>query len=269
MRYLLAIVPFALVATLSAQTLPHRHKRFSSAAACSPRRRLGTRRISSSRWPRSRPTSPDRTMMMMRTLPTSFNVTNLPLRTLIMQAYRLSNYQLVGASELDRLRALRHRRQSARRLDAGSDDADAARPARGSVQAEGARRNAGDADLRARAGARATASSGRSCRRAPMIARRFSRSVARPRQAARAGGSGPVPFTMPGPNEKPVCTISMRPTPVTNGLPVLIFQGRRPADAGHRESDLRSSSTNASSIARDSPVCTISSCSSRWAGRCH
>jgi uncharacterized protein (TIGR03435 family) len=37
------------------------------------------------------------TMMMMRTLPTSFNVSNLPLRTLIMQAYRLSNYQLVGA----------------------------------------------------------------------------------------------------------------------------------------------------------------------------
>ena len=28
-------------------------------------------------------------------------------------------------------------------------------------------------------------------------------------QAARAGGAGPVPFTMPGPNEKPVCTMSM------------------------------------------------------------
>ena len=34
--------------------------------------------------------------MMMRTLPTSFNVTNLPLRMLITQAYRVSGYQLVG-----------------------------------------------------------------------------------------------------------------------------------------------------------------------------
>ena len=40
-------------------------------------------------------------------------------------------------------------------------------------------------------------------------------------QAARAGGAGPVPFTMPGPNEKPVCTINMRPMPATNGPPVM------------------------------------------------
>ena len=32
--------------------------------------------------------------------------------------------------------------------------------------------------------------------------------------AARAGGGGPVPFMPPGPNEKPVCTLSMRPFPV-------------------------------------------------------
>jgi uncharacterized protein (TIGR03435 family) len=42
--------------------------------------------------------------------------------------------------------------------------------------------------------------------------------------AARAGGAGAVPFTMPGPNEKPVCTISMRPLQVTNGVPVLSFR---------------------------------------------
>jgi uncharacterized protein (TIGR03435 family) len=43
--------------------------------------------------------------------------------------------------------------------------------------------------------------------------------------AARAGGAGPVPFTPPGPNEKPVCTITMRPTPVQNGIPLLNFRG--------------------------------------------
>lgn len=35
-------------------------------------------------------------MISMRTLPTSFNVTNMPLRMLIVQAYRVSGYQLVG-----------------------------------------------------------------------------------------------------------------------------------------------------------------------------
>jgi uncharacterized protein (TIGR03435 family) len=43
--------------------------------------------------------------------------------------------------------------------------------------------------------------------------------------AARGSGAGPIPFTPPGPNEKPVCTISMRPIPVANGatntVPVL------------------------------------------------
>lgn len=43
--------------------------------------------------------------------------------------------------------------------------------------------------------------------------------------AARGSGAGPVPFTPPGPNEKPVCTISMRPVPVTGGLPLMNFRG--------------------------------------------
>jgi uncharacterized protein (TIGR03435 family) len=43
--------------------------------------------------------------------------------------------------------------------------------------------------------------------------------------AARGGGAGPTPFVMPGPNEKPVCTINMRPTPVPNGIPLLNLRG--------------------------------------------
>ena len=39
--------------------------------------------------------------------------------------------------------------------------------------------------------------------------------------AARGSGPGPIPFTPPGPNEKPVCSMSMRPTPVPNGPPLM------------------------------------------------
>src|SRR4029079_10822527 len=46
--------------------------------------------------------------------------------------------------------------------------------------------------------------------------------------AARGSGAGPIPFTPPGPNDKPVCTISMRPMPMANGatntMPVLSFR---------------------------------------------
>jgi uncharacterized protein (TIGR03435 family) len=93
------------------------------------------------------------TMMMMRTLPTSFNVTNVPLRLLIQQAYRLSDYQAGrGPSWIDS-----ERFDIVAKAPEGSTPEQTmlmlARSARRAVQAQGARRNAGDAGLRARAGA--------------------------------------------------------------------------------------------------------------------
>jgi uncharacterized protein (TIGR03435 family) len=92
MRYLLAIAPLALVVSLSAQT---------PATAVF----IGGQQPPAPPWDaphlefevasvKTNKSGP--TMMAMRTLPTSFNVTNVLLRLLITQAYRLSGYQLVG-----------------------------------------------------------------------------------------------------------------------------------------------------------------------------
>ena len=92
MRQLLALVPLLTVVTLSAQT---------PAAVF-----IGGQQPPAPPWDaphlefevasvKSNKTGP--AMMAMRTLPTSFNVTNVPLRLLITQAYRLSGYQMVGA----------------------------------------------------------------------------------------------------------------------------------------------------------------------------
>ena len=91
MRYALAIVPFALVATLSAQT-PAAVFIGGQAPPAPPWDAPHLQfDVASVKANKSGPA-----MMMMRTLPTSFNVTNLPLRMLIVQAYRVSGYQLVG-----------------------------------------------------------------------------------------------------------------------------------------------------------------------------
>ncbi|HEY9465653.1 MAG TPA: TIGR03435 family protein, partial [Vicinamibacterales bacterium] len=91
MRYLLALVPFALVATLSAQT----------AATLF----IGGQPPPAPPWDAphlefevaSVKTNTSGPMMSaMRTVPSEFRMTNIPLRILIVQAYRLSGYQLIG-----------------------------------------------------------------------------------------------------------------------------------------------------------------------------
>jgi hypothetical protein len=91
MRYLLAVIPIAAVVTLSGQTpatlfiggqgpppppWDAPHLQFE---------------VASVKTNKSGPLS-----AMMRTLPTEFRVTNIPLRLIITQAYRVSSYQLVG-----------------------------------------------------------------------------------------------------------------------------------------------------------------------------
>jgi uncharacterized protein (TIGR03435 family) len=91
MRYLLAIVPFVLVvATLSAQTPATLLVGGQAPPAPWDAPHLEFE-VASVKMNKSGPN-----MMSMRTLPNSFTMTNLPLRLLITQAYRVSGYQLVG-----------------------------------------------------------------------------------------------------------------------------------------------------------------------------
>jgi uncharacterized protein (TIGR03435 family) len=218
MRYLLPIVPFALAATLSAQTpaavfiggqpppappwdAPHLEFE-----------------VASVKVNKSGPTR-----MGMRTLPGSFTVTNLPLRMLITQAYRVSGYQLVGGPDwLD-----------SERFDIIAKAPEGSRPDQTMLMLRGllaerfklklhgeTRETQIYALLLARNDGRLGPKLSKStddCEK--ILAER------RAAAAAREGGPGPIPLTPPGPNEKPVCTISMRPTPVPNGPPLLTFMG--------------------------------------------
>ena len=224
MRYLLAIVPFAMVVTLSAQT---------PAAQTPAAVFVGGQQPPAPPWDaphlqfdvasvKANKSGP--AMMMMRTLPTSFNMTNLPLRMLITQAYRVSGYQLVGGPGwID-----------SERFDIVAKAPEGSRPDQTPLMLRGLL--AERFKLKVHAETRETqiyvltlarsdgklgpklSKSTDDCEK--ILAERQAAAV-----AARAGGAGPVPFTPPGPNEKPVCTINMRPTPVTNGMPVLNFRG--------------------------------------------
>jgi uncharacterized protein (TIGR03435 family) len=164
------------------------------------------------------------TMMMIRTLPTSFNVTNLPLRSVILQAYRLSNYQLVGGPSW----------MDSERFDIIAKAPDGSRPDQTPLMLRGlladrfklkVHGETRDTQIYALTLARSDGRLGPKLSKSTDDCEKILAERRAAAAAARAGGAGPVPFTMPGPNEKPVCTISMRPAPVANGLPSLIFRG--------------------------------------------
>lgn len=160
------------------------------------------------------------TMMGMRPLPTSFSMTNLPLRALIYQAYRLSTYQLVGGpSWID-----------SERFDIVAKAPEGSRPDQTPLMLRGllAERfklkvhgETREAQIYALTLARSDGKLGPKLSKTTDDCEKI---LAERRAAARAGGPGPVPFTPPGPNEKPVCTFSMRPTPVPDGPPLLTFR---------------------------------------------
>jgi uncharacterized protein (TIGR03435 family) len=163
-------------------------------------------------------------MSMMRPVPSEFRMTNVPLRILIMQAYRLSSYQMVGGpSWMDS-----ERFDIVAKAPAGSTQDQTQLMIRGLL--------AGRFKLKVHAETRETQvyalvlarSDGRLGPKLSKSTDDCEKVLAERRAAAaaaRAGGAGPIPFTPPGPNEKPVCTINMRPMPVTNGIPVLNFRG--------------------------------------------
>jgi uncharacterized protein (TIGR03435 family) len=221
MRYLLAIVPFALVVSLSAQTPAT--PVFIGGAAQPPAPPWDAPHlefdVASVKTNKSGPT-----MMMMRTLPTSFNVTNVPLRLLISQAYRLSAYQMVGApSWID-----------SERFDIVAKAPEGSRPDQTMLMLRGllaerfklkVHSETRETQIYALVLARSDGKLGPKLSKSTDDCEKILAERRATAAAARAGGAGPVPFTMPGPNEKPVCTINMRPTPVTNGMPVLNFKG--------------------------------------------
>jgi uncharacterized protein (TIGR03435 family) len=213
MRYLFALIPFALVATLSAQTAVFVGGQPPPAPPWdAPHLEF---EVASVKTNKSGPM-----MSMMRTVPSEFRMTNIPLRLLIFQAYRVSSYQMVGGpSWIDS-----ERFDIVAKAPSGSSPDQTPLMLRGlladrfklKVHAE-TRETQIYALMLARSDGKLGPKLSKStddCEK--IIAERRAAAA-----AARAGGAGPVPFTMPGPNEKPVCTMSMRPTPVPGGPPLM------------------------------------------------
>jgi uncharacterized protein (TIGR03435 family) len=129
-----------------------------------------------------------------------------------MQAYRLSNYQLVGGAELDRFE----------RFDIVAKAPEGSRPDQTMLMLRGllAERfklkvhgeNAGHAGLRPRAGARLTASSGEAVEEHGRL-REDPRGAARGARRRAQAERGRLPFTMPGAErESRLQRSCMRPT---------------------------------------------------------
>jgi uncharacterized protein (TIGR03435 family) len=229
MRYVLAIVPFAVAATLSAQAPPPPPPPGATAGAIfigpgqvpppppwdAPHLEFD---VASVKTNKSGPM-----MSMMRTVPGEFRMTNIPLRLLIFQAYRVSNYQMVGGpSWIDS-----ERFDIIAKAPAGSTPDQTTLMIRGlladrfklKVHAE-----TREVPIYALVLARSDGKLGPKLAKSTDDCEKILAERRAAAQAARAGGAGPVPFAMPGPNEKPVCTISMRPIPVPNGIPLMHFR---------------------------------------------
>jgi len=163
------------------------------------------------------PTSP----MMTRMLPARFEATNLPVRFLIQQAYRLPGYQMQGGPPW---------------LDSDRFDIRAKAP-------EGTQPDQLSLMVRALLIERFKLVAHRETKEAPIYALVMARSdgrlgpkltkttddceaiIAERRAAARARGPGPVPFTPPNPNERPVCTMTSMPVSREPGAP-FVFRMR-------------------------------------------
>lgn len=215
MRDLLRIIPFAVAVTLSAQApgvflggqpppappwdAPHLQFEVASVKA----NQGGPGRVG------------------MRILPDRFTATNVPLRFLIQQAYRASAYQLVGGPAW----------LTSGRFDITAKPPDGSRPDQTMLMLRGllaerfnlkVHEETRETQVYALVLAHSDGSLGPKLSKSTDDCETI---LAERRAAARAGGPGPTPFAPPGPNEKPVCTISMRPTPVPNGAPLLTFRG--------------------------------------------
>ena len=217
MRYLLAVIPIAAVVTLSAQT----PVMLTSGQAPPPPPWDAPHlefEVASVKTNKSGPLS-----SMMRTVPSEFRMTNIPLRILIFQAYRVSTYQLIGGPNwLDS-----ERFDIIAKAPAGSTPDQTVLMLRGllaerfklKVHAE-----TREAQIYTLTLARSDGKFGPKLAKSTDDCEKILAERRAAATAARAGGAGPIPFTMPGPNERPVCSMNMRPTPMPNGPPLMNFR---------------------------------------------
>jgi uncharacterized protein (TIGR03435 family) len=193
MRYLLPVI--SLIAPIS----------IASAQTQTPDGPLATFEVASVKSNKNGPGSP----MMGRSLPGRFEATNMPAKILLLQAYGVPTYRIQGAPPwLD-----------SERFDIAAKAPDGTQPDQVMLM------------IRALLIERFKLVAHRETKESPIYALVLARSdgklgpkltkttddceaiMAERREAARARGPGPVPFTPPGRNERPVCTMNMTPVP--------------------------------------------------------
>lgn len=222
MRYLPTIIPLvATIVAASAQTPPPPVPNLlllgpnpSAEFAHVPDSALPTFEVASVKSNKNGPTSP----MMIRMLPTRVDTTNMPIRVLLQQAYRLPNYQMQGGPAwID-----------SDRFDIAAKPPDGSQPDQLPLM------------IRALLIERFKLVAHRETKESPIYTLVMARSdgrlgpklnkttddcdaiMAERRASARARGPGPVPFTPPDPNERPVCTIRTTTAPGTQGAPFVL-----------------------------------------------
>jgi uncharacterized protein (TIGR03435 family) len=204
MRYLIPVIQLvAAIGIVSAQT--------PSQSSDGP---LPAFEVASVRANKNGPIGP----MMMRTLPTRVEATNVPVRLLLLQAFRLPNFQIQGGpSWLD-----------SDRFDIAAKPPDGTPPDQLPLMMRSllverfklaTHRETRDAPIYALVLARADGKLG------PKLTKTTDDCdaiLAERKASARARGPGPVPFTPPGPNERPVCTVNTLPVSRTPGAPFVL-----------------------------------------------
>jgi uncharacterized protein (TIGR03435 family) len=161
-------------------------------------------------------------MMAARMLPGRFEATNIPVRMLLLQAYRVPSYQMQGGPGwLDQ-----------ERFDIAAKAPDGSAPDQMMLMIRSllierfklvAHRETKDSQVYALVLARSDGKLGPKLTKTTDDCEAI---MAERRAAARARGPGPgpLPFTPPSPNERPICTINMSVVPGTGGPPVLRFR---------------------------------------------
>jgi uncharacterized protein (TIGR03435 family) len=223
MKYLIPVIPLVAVIGVAAAQAPLPPPP-APAIALGPNAAAGLPEVPDSALPtfevasvkvnKNGPTSP----MMARMLPGRLEATNMPVRFLFQQAYRLPTYQMQGGPAW---------------LDSERFDIRAKAP-------EGTPQDQLSLMVRALLIERFKLVAHRETKEAPIYELVMARSdgrlgpklskttddceaiMAERRAAARARGPGQPPFTPPGPNERPVCTMNMMPLSREQGAPFVL-----------------------------------------------
>jgi uncharacterized protein (TIGR03435 family) len=227
MRYVLAVLLIAAAVTLSAQGTPGTPFLIAAGPDSAPAPPWDAPHlqfdVASVKANKSGPN-----MIAMRTLPSNFNMTNVPLRMLIVQAYRVAQYQLVGAPGwID-----------AERFDIVAKAPEGSRPDQVPLMLRGllAERfklklhvETRDTPVYALVLARSDGRLGPKLTKTTDDCQKVQAERAAAMKAARGSGQPgpfvPPPGLMPKPSERAICTVSMNAGPAAGGgLPVMTMR---------------------------------------------